>query len=92
MQGERSVNLTKKLKHSFLLLQRTEGCDVGDREGHLELILETCSEIEPSILYAPAAAVGVVGHLRGRILRLALVEIVDRGECGVPAANSTPQP
>src|SRR5712691_13038129 len=71
-------------EHALLLLQRAERSDVRHGERDAKLILIARAEIESPVLHADAAAVRVVGHLRGGELHGPDAEIVHGRERGVP--------
>src|SRR5258708_38277773 len=72
------------LENTLLAFKRTKTADVGNHERHPELVLVAGDDREAPVLDAEAAAVGVVGDLRGRKLHNALVAIVARAEGGIP--------
>src|SRR5258706_7986676 len=73
-------------KDAFLALEGAEGADVGHREGHTELVLVARSQVETAVLYAQAAAIGVVSDLRLGILKVAFTIVVIGAEPVAPAA------
>src|SRR5260370_30140603 len=72
-------------KKPLLALQRSKRADIGDREGHAELAFVTRTEMQEPVLHAEAAAIRVVGHLRGGELHDALFVIVVGARPGVPS-------
>src|SRR5258708_4609505 len=72
------------LENALLAFERTETANVGNHERHPELVLVAGDDREAAVLDAEAAAVGVVGDLRGRKLHDAFVEIVERAKGGIP--------
>src|SRR5262245_20928524 len=74
----------RRSEHPLLLLQRAERSDVRHRESYAKLILIARAEIESAVLHADAAAIRVIGHLRGGELHGPDTEIIYGCECGVP--------
>src|SRR5712691_11894269 len=77
---------TAGLENAFLALEGAESADVGHREGHAELVLVARSQVETAVLYAQAAAIGVVGDLRLGVLKVAFTIVVIGAETIAPAA------
>src|SRR6202521_3884488 len=75
-----------RLEDAFLKLEGAEGADVGHHEGHAELILIAGSQIETAVLYAEAAAIGVIRDLRLGVLKVGLAIVVKGAEAVAPAA------
>ena len=72
------------LKDSFGAFKRSYRADIGNRECRADYII-LVAESQAAVLDAEAAAIGVVGHLRLRILQLALAIVVVGREAVAPA-------
>src|SRR5438270_76363 len=72
-------------KDPLLALERAERADVRNGECNAELRFVAGAEVQAAILDADAAAIGVVGHLRGGELQCAFFVIVIEADAGIPA-------
>src|SRR5450759_1056440 len=73
------------LENPFLFLQRPECSHVRYREGYAVLRVVASADVESPVFHADSTAIGVVGHLRGRVRQYGAFVIVVCAEGRVPA-------